>query len=333
MHTRFGSSKKLPRRIWDVVSCENPKRSPVFLSPHVHMAFVRLSTTTKKIHKINILLYNNSLRVFIYITVYIHHHSSLITHHCRLEGVSSEMKLLPGLFGSALILSLLDMSSALARTIMITGATDGIGQHTARKLAADGNILFVHGRKPNLGADLVEDLKKRGAQEVHYFNADLSDLDQVDALAKRVSETTDSIDVLINNAGVFDPTPAHSVQGYDMTWAVNVMAPFLLTRKLLPLIAKSEDDCPRIITTSSISQSSSMPKLEELFEKTEIAKNAHRAYSDSKLGDLMFTVQLAKILESHNEGDNEKYHKIKCLTMDPGTVNTKMLLAGWGPCG
>ncbi|KAL3933923.1 MAG: hypothetical protein SGBAC_010194 [Bacillariaceae sp.] len=225
------------------------------------------------------------------------------------------------------------MSSALARTIMITGATDGIGQHTARKLAADGNILFVHGRKPNLGADLVEDLKKRGAQEVHYFNADLSDLDQVDALAKRVSETTDSIDVLINNAGVFDPTPAHSVQGYDMTWAVNVMAPFLLTRKLLPLIAKSEDDCPRIITTSSISQSSSMPKLEELFEKTEIAKNAHRAYSDSKLGDLMFTVQLAKILESHNEGDNEKYHKIKCLTMDPGTVNTKMLLAGWGPCG
>ncbi|CAJ1939127.1 unnamed protein product [Cylindrotheca closterium] len=240
------------------------------------------------------------------------------------------MKILPLLVASTLLFSLLDMSSALARTILITGATDGIGQHTAKKLAADGNILLVHGRRPNVGADLVQDLKTRGAKEVYYFNADLSDLDQVHVLAKEVSETTEAIDVLINNAGVFDPTPAHSVQGYDMTWAVNVMTPFLLTRKLLPLVANSKDDCPRIITTSSISQSSSLPPLEELFETNEIAKSGHRAYSDSKLGDLMFTVQLAKILM---KSADEKYQKIKCLTMDPGTVNTKMLLAGWGACG
>ena len=234
------------------------------------------------------------------------------------------------IFLFALILALFDMSSALARTILITGATDGIGQHTAKRLAADGNILLVHGRRPQVGADLVEDLKKRGAEAVHYFNADLSDLDQVRDLATEVLQTTDTIDVLINNAGVFDPSPAHSVQGYDMTWAVNVMAPFLLTRKLLPLVANSQEDCPRIITTSSISQSSSLPNLEDLFETDGSTKSAHSAYSHSKLGDLMITVQLAKILKAH---EDERYHKIKCLTMDPGTVNTKMLLAGWGPCG
>eukprot|EP00980_Cylindrotheca_fusiformis_P001231 scaffold331_cov117-Cylindrotheca_fusiformis.AAC.9 len=220
------------------------------------------------------------------------------------------------------------MSYSLARTILVTGSTDGIGRHTARKLAADGNVLLVHGRRPSAGTELIKDLKERGAKEVIYFNADLSDLDQVHRLANEVIEKVDCIDVLINNAGVFDPTPVHSTQGYDMTWAVNVMAPFLLTRKLLPLIAKSKDECPRIITTSSISQSSTLPPLEEVFETNGKAKSAHRAYSDSKLGDLMFTARLAKILK-----DNKNYKRIKCLTMDPGTVNTKMLLAGWGPCG
>jgi NAD(P)-dependent dehydrogenase (short-subunit alcohol dehydrogenase family) len=229
-----------------------------------------------------------------------------------------------------LLISVLKMSNSLARTILITGATDGIGQHTARKLAADGNFLLVHGRRSDAGAELVEDLKKRGAKDVQYFNADLADLDQVDQLANEVMQKVDSIDVLINNAGVFDPTPMHSVQGYDMTLAVNVMAPFSLTRKLLFLIANSKDDCPRIITTSSISQSSTLSPLDELFATGGKVKSAHRAYSDSKLGDLMITTQLAKILNAQN---SENYDKIKCLSMDPGTVNTKMLLAGWGRCG
>ena len=221
------------------------------------------------------------------------------------------------------------MSSSLAaRTILITGATDGIGQHTAKKLAADGNILLVHGRRPVVGAELAADLKARGAKDVHYFNADLADLEEVERLADDVMASVNQIDVLINNAGVFDPTPAKSAQGYDMTWAVNVMAPFLLTRRLLPLVAKSQDPCPRIITTSSISQSYVLPPVQELFVKTASPKSAHRAYSDSKLGDHMLTVQLAKLLERE-----KKLSHVKCLTMDPGTVNTKMLLSGWGACG
>jgi len=210
-------------------------------------------------------------------------------------------------------------SALAARTILITGATDGIGQHTAKKLAADGNILLLHGRRPNIGAELVEDLKTRGAKDAQYFNADLSDLEEVERLAQEIKGSVEHIDVLINNAGVFDPSPNKGVQGYDMTWAVNVMAPFLLTRRLLSLVRRSNDPCPRIITTSSISQSYSLPLVADLFEQNSQPKSAHAAYSDSKLGGRMFTVQLAKIL-----GKNDK---IKCLTMDPGTVNTKMLVS------
>ena len=228
-------------------------------------------------------------------------------------------------------------TSGIARTILITGATDGIGHHTAKRLAADGCHLLVHGKRPTVGATLTSDLLQRGASSVQYFNADLGDLKQVHRLAEEILEATtkDSsphhIDVLINNAGIFDPPiPAKSAQGYDLTWAVNVMAPYVLTRKLLPLLVKSPDPCPRIITTSSISKSYTLPSLDELFDINNQPKSGHTAYSHSKLGDLLFTVHLSNLLQSCG---HEKLSKIKCLTMDPGTVNTKMLLAGWGPCG
>lgn len=216
-------------------------------------------------------------------------------------------------------------SPSQSRTFVLTGATDGIGRHTAQKLAADGHALIVHGRRANAGAELVKDLMQRGASSCHYVNKDLADLNQVEELANEVHELVDHVDVLINNAGVFDPEPNTSVQGYDMTWAVNVMAPFVLTRRLLPLLEKSSsdnNDVPRIITTSSISQSYSVSDIPSLFAKG-ISKSAHRAYSDSKWGDYMYTVQLAKVLQATG---NPNYQRIKCLTMDPGTVNTKMLL-------
>ena len=229
------------------------------------------------------------------------------------------------------------LSSSSARICLITGATDGIGRHTAKKLATDGNDLLVHGRKPDVGKELCQELLDRGASSATYFNADLNDLVEVERLAKEVTVHCkantggQSLDVLINNAGIFDPPlPAKSAQVFDQTFAVNVLAPFVLTRRLLPLVGASTDPCPRVITTSSISQSWSLPPMDELLDINNDAKSAHRAYSDSKLGDYLFTVQLAKILNAQKD---EKLSRIKCLTMDPGTVNTKMLLAGWGACG
>mmetsp|Transcript_5162 Transcript_5162/g.7851 ORF Transcript_5162/g.7851 Transcript_5162/m.7851 type:complete len:332 (+) Transcript_5162:39-1034(+) len=261
--------------------------------------------------------------------------------HERVFGASWFNASIPLLLLALLGMNALTATSALAsspRVFYVTGATDGIGMHTAKKLAKDGHGLIVHGRNPSKGAELEAELQKCGAAFVHYLNADLADLPQVENLAKESASLMerhgiDHIDVLINNAGVFDPTPATSYQGFDTTWAVNVMAPFLLTRRLLPWIAKGTE--PRIITTSSISQSDSLPPLDELFQKGTPNSNngpfsSHKSYSYSKLGDLMFTKQLANILASCS---SPQLSCIKCLTMDPGTVNTKMLLAGWGPCG
>lgn len=162
-----------------------------------------------------------------------------------------------------------------------------------------------------------------------------------------------ALDVLINNAGVFDPEPRLSIQGYDSTMAVNVMAPFVLTRKLLPLLVRGNQ--VRIITTSSISQSWQLPDLDSLFarklnekdyDNKPLSYSAHSSYSHSKLGDLMITAQLARLFSNYQVDSSveiylndtqrkllDNMRRIQCLTMDPGTVNTKMLLAGWGPCG
>ena len=252
------------------------------------------------------------------------------------------------------------------RTALITGATDGIGRHTAQRLANDGFAILIHGRKSSteeVVKTLVKDLESRGAAQVSYIQADLNDLKEVVELADNVkselqrweelkdqSSNIPSLDILINNAGVFDPEPRFSAQGYDSTMAINVLAPFVLTRRLLPQLVRGKE--VRIITTSSISQSRSLPDIDQLFAK-KTGKNdfdakplpysGHSFYSHSKLGDLLFTVQLTNVLSRYQIVHNttvenpqkllEKMRKIQCLTMDPGTVNTKMLLAGWGPCG
>jgi len=217
-----------------------------------------------------------------------------------------------------------------SRVVFVTGATDGIGKHTAELLAEDGHTLIVHGRRADAGNALVRALKDRGATDAVFVRADLNDLAQVKSLASEVSQLTAELDVLCNNAGVFDPAEPTSKQGFETTWAVNVLAPFVLTRELLPLLgaASRAGRDTRVVTTSSISQSWALPK--DLASLGAVPKSGHQAYSESKLGDHLFTVGLASRLEA--SGD-PALAAIKCLTMDPGTVNTKMLLAGWGPCG
>ncbi|KAL9191116.1 hypothetical protein ACHAXT_000822 [Thalassiosira profunda] len=270
-------------------------------------------------------------------------------------------------FTFGFVASLLSLGRAMStsspsrpRTFLVTGCTDGIGKHTSQKLAADGHALLVHGRKPpSDGAvkNLVGDLEKRGAAQVAYLQADLADLEQVEELAGQATkqlqawqstEAVPALDCLINNAGVFDPEPRHSAQGFDATMAINVLAPFVLTRRLLPSLVRGSDS--RIITTSSISQSRTLPDIDALFARRlengkhdvePLPYSGHSFYSYSKLGDLLFTTQLAKLLSNFQPGAGaenandllDNMNRIQCLTMDPGTVNTKMLLAGWGPCG
>ena len=201
------------------------------------------------------------------------------------------------------------------RTFLITGTTDGIGKHTSQKLADDGHALLIHGRKSpsdDIVKSLIQDLEARGAAKVAYLQSDLSDLEQVESLADQVIATLiawqssaaegdspiPSLDVLINNAGVFDPEPRFSVQGYDATMAINVLAPYVLTRRLLPSLVRGNG--ARIIITSSISQSRTLPDIDSLFARKlsngnydvkALSYSGHSFYSYSKLGDYLFTAQ------------------------------------------
>ncbi|GBF93593.1 hypothetical protein Rsub_06313 [Raphidocelis subcapitata] len=216
------------------------------------------------------------------------------------------------------------------RTFLVTGSTDGIGRHTAQRLAAAGACVLVHGRdaaRVDAAVAAVRAAAAAGAAaaaagaagSVRGYVADLASLESVRSLAEAVrADHPGGIDTLVNNAGVFAPErPVKSRDGFELTWAVNVLAPFLLTAELLDKVTS------HVITTSSISASSS---LDEGNLQQERGYSAHSAYSASKCCNQIFTLALARKLEAAGS-------PVLTNTLDPGTVNTKMLLAGWGRIG
>lgn len=132
------------------------------------------------------------------------------------------------------------------KTILITGATDGIGLETARMFVSEGHDVLVHGRS---AAKLEKVAGELG--DVTTYIADLSDLAEVEALTEIITVKHKKIDVLINNAGVY-MTSGLSAEGLDLRFAVNTVAPYLLTKLLLPLM----DPSGRVINLSSAAQSS-----------------------------------------------------------------------------
>lgn len=200
------------------------------------------------------------------------------------------------------------------KTYLITGSTDGIGLHTARRLAAAGADVIVHGRSADKIKKVQQELARQGSQ-ISSYTCDLASLSQIRQFAEAVKADHKSIDVLINNAGVFETRKSLSEDGFELTWAVNVLAPFLLTALLKDIVTE------RIVNVSSISAGSRID-----FDNLQQEKgfSSHDSYSLSKLASPMFTFELAELMKP-------KGIVVNCL--DPGTVNTKMLLAGWGACG
>ena len=136
------------------------------------------------------------------------------------------------------------------KVCVITGGTDGIGKAAAYGLAIQGAKLLVHGRDPDKGARAVAELKSRsGNPAIEFLQADFASLADVRRLAAAVAERSPRVDVLINNAGAVFVKRALSKDGYEMTLAVNHLAPFLLTQLLLP--AMQDGGEARIVTTAS----------------------------------------------------------------------------------
>jgi len=207
------------------------------------------------------------------------------------------------------------------RVFLITGSTDGIGKFTAEQLAEKGCTVLIHGRNPDKVERTVEELKNlTGCKTIHGFVADVSLMSDVKKLASEVSSKFPYIHGLLNNAGTFDGDYSGqrvvTDEGNEYSLAVNVMAPFLLTSLLLNTVKAS--GAGRILITSSLSSGCS-DALDDL--QCERRWSGHRAYSLSKLCDAMIA------MEAHERyGDPPRlcFH-----TMDPGTVDTKMLRAGW----
>ena len=175
------------------------------------------------------------------------------------------------------------------RTILITGATDGLGRELARRLAADDRVM-VHGRDP----ERVRQARSGAGGTTEGVLADLADLSQVDRLADEVLDRFDRIDVLVNNAGVGGGPPGagreESKDGVELRFAVNYLAGYHLTRRLIPLLVTSAPS--RVVNVASAGQQAidfTDPMLTHGYGR-------QRAYSQSKLAQIMFTFDLAEEL-------------------------------------
>ncbi|WP_444909552.1 SDR family NAD(P)-dependent oxidoreductase [Microbulbifer sp. TRSA005] len=177
----------------------------------------------------------------------------------------------------------------MTKTILLTGATDGIGLETAKLLASKGHTLLLHGRSKSKLAKVKKSISQDYPKTtIDTFLADLTNLSEVEALAVKVKSHYSNIDVLINNAGVLKiPNPVTD-SGYDIRFIVNTIAPYILTKHLLTLFNSSG----RVINLSSAAQAP--VNLEAL--KGEQLLSDSDAYAQSKLAITMWTFQLSKSL-------------------------------------
>lgn len=200
----------------------------------------------------------------------------------------------------------------MTKTILITGATDGIGLLTARTLVAEGHRVLLHGRsadKLRAAADAVGGTPKT-------YRADLSQLDQAAALAVAVRADHDRLDVLINNAGVFKTNWPLTPEGLDVRFVVNTLAPHVLTRRLLPNIPPDG----RVVNLSSAAQAP--VDIEAMLGKRRLGDM--EAYAQSKLAITIWSQEMAR---AHPAGP-------VFVAVNPGSLlATKMVKEGFGVPG
>ena len=186
------------------------------------------------------------------------------------------------------------MAKPIGKTALITGSTDGVGRVVATRLGQDGWRVLVHGRDRERGERVVSEIKNAGGA-AEFLAADLASLADVRRLAEAVHKTTERLELLINNAGVGSGgqqgVRQTSANGYELRFAVNYLAGFMLAQLLLPLIEKSAP--ARIVNVSSLGQQAID------FDDVMLTRgySGSRAYCQSKLAQILFTIDLADELE------------------------------------
>lgn len=207
----------------------------------------------------------------------------------------------------------------MEKIVLVTGSTDGIGKATALELARRGWRVILHGRSPEKIAQAKREILDAAPEaRLDSAAADLSSLAQARALAADVNARFERLDALIHNAGVFMKERRLSADGYEMTLAVNHLAPFLLTRELLPRLKHSR---ARVVTVSSIAHNRGRMNWDDL--QLERGFDGYRAYAQSKLANLLFANELAR-RESESLTSN---------SLHPGVITTKLLKTGFNSSG
>ena len=178
-------------------------------------------------------------------------------------------------------------------TILVTGATDGLGRALAHRLAADGAVLLLHGRDAGRLEDTANAIRHaHNGSDVRTVRADMAELAQVRGLAADVCAMTDRLDVLVSNAGIGGGRPdgrrrQTSADGHELRFAVNYLAGFLLTLELLPLLRRSAP--ARIVNVASLGQH----QLDFGNLMLQRRYSGSRAYNQSKLAQIMSGFELA----------------------------------------
>jgi len=197
------------------------------------------------------------------------------------------------------------------KTCLVTGATHGVGLATARALAAAGATVLVHGRDAELGAAVAADIgRESGNRAVRFVRADFLHLEEVRELAAGLARLP-RLDVLINNAALIDTAGRCTAEGYDATFGVNHLAPFLLTNLLLPRLAASSP-ARVIVVASEAHRRAGWLDFDDLMN----TRVGHlRAYGRSKLANLLFVRALARRLRGSG---------ITVNAVHPGVVRSQL---------
>lgn len=204
------------------------------------------------------------------------------------------------------------------KKILLTGATDGIGLQTAMKLRSLGHELLIHGRseeKLRHVVSLLQDIESHAP--IQSYQADLSKINDVHALSYKIQQDYDSIDVIINNAGVLKTNTAITADSLDIRFAVNTISPFILSKSLLPVLAKQG----RVINVSSAAQA---PVDIDLLLGKYHSNNDMQVYAQSKLAITIWSQELAK----------KALTQQVIVAVNPGSLlASKMVKEGFGITG
>jgi NAD(P)-dependent dehydrogenase (short-subunit alcohol dehydrogenase family) len=204
------------------------------------------------------------------------------------------------------------------KTFVITGATSGIGKMTALAVAQNAlsNRIIFNTRDPQKGEEVRQALiHESGNKNIYCFEGDFASLQSVKTFAQQVLAQFPVVDVLLNNAGTWEMTFQESQDGIEMNFAVNHLAPFLLTRLLLPALKKSAS--ARIINTASGAHRRNILQFDDI-EFRQGAYNGFFSYAQSKLCNLLFSVHLEAVLAQ------EKVPHITVNSLHPGVVKTAL---------